>query len=429
MRRFSTFWWAVLLSMVLPCFAAQSASAQVTSLKLMSFNVWVGASNVTNGEAKARAAITQAGADIVAIQESNGLAARLASQLGWYSVQPANSVAVLSRYPITQTLGVALNSAGVGVRVQLSSNPPQDVIVWSAHLTSSPYAPYDACLKRLSAAKVIRNQEQTQLPEIRSILSQMAPYVANADNVPVFLLGDFNTPSHLDWTSATADRHCGYTLALPVTQEIQNAGLSDAYREVYPDPRQNPGITWSPIYQTYVYADGKPEPLDRIDMAHYAGAGVTLASTSVFVVGTPQQVPNYANNQWPSDHASLVVDVRLDPGGGENPPPASTLTLNKTSYAAGEAITATFANGAGNAKDWVGIYKSGQTPGQTGSTAWLYTNGKQSVTGTTGPRSGTLTFSTGAKPTWPLPTGSYTAYFLENDGYGVLAGPVVFTVR
>ena len=39
-----------------------------------------------------------------------------------------------------------------------------------------------------------------------------------------------------------------------------------------------------------------------------------------------------------------------------------------------------------------------------------------------------MTFSTGSKPTWPLPAGSYKAYFLANDGYVVLAGPVTFTV-
>jgi hypothetical protein len=37
------------------------------------------------------------------MQESNGVAAQAAQRLGWSSYQPASSVAILSRYPITQT--------------------------------------------------------------------------------------------------------------------------------------------------------------------------------------------------------------------------------------------------------------------------------------------------------------------------------------
>lgn len=409
---------------------APEAGAQVTRLKALSFNVWVGGTNVNDGRAKVRAAIEQSGADIVAMQESNGLAAQLAGELGWYAVQPASSVAVLSRYPITQTLGVALHNSAVGVRVQLSANPPQDVIVWSAHLTAYPYAPYDACLDGRTASRIIFNQERTQLPEARDILRLMQPFIADADNIPVFLIGDFNTPSHLDWTPATADLHCGYSLSFPVTVEIQNAGLVDAYRELAPDPRQSPGHTWSPIYQTFVYPDGKPEPMDRIDMVHYAGAGVTVNSAQVFVVGTPNQLPDVEDNQWPSDHAGVLVDVSLEPGGGIIvPPPAqATLALDRTSYASGAAIVATFGGGPGNAKDWIGIYRSTESPGSVPSTTWAYTNGRQTAGGATGPTGGTVRFAKGAKPTWPLVPGSYKAYFLRNDGYDVLAGPVSFTV-
>jgi len=305
------------------------------------------------------------------------------------------------------------------------------LVEWLSHLTAYPYAPYDACLKGLSPNQVIRNQQRTQLPEARDILAKMSPFIASADNIPVFLIGDFNTASHLDWTAATTDLHCGYALNFPVTVEIQNAGLVDAYRRLHPDPRQAPGHTWSPIYQTLVYPDGKPEPMDRIDMVHYAGAGVTLDTAQVFVVGTPQQHPNHGGNLWPSDHAGVLVSMTLVPGGGiiVLPPGQATLSLNKTSYTSGESIVATFANGPGHAKDWIGIYKSNEAPGGLPSTAWYYTNNRQSANGSSGPTAGSVTFSSGSKPTWPLPAGAYKAYFLENDGYTVLAGPIPFDVQ
>ena len=290
-----------------------ASGVPVTSLKVMSFNVWVGASNVSNGPTKVLNAIRDAGADIVAMQESRGLAEQIATELGWYSEQAGTSVAVLSRYPITQTLGIALNDAGLGVRVQLGSDPSQNITVWSAHLTAFPYGPYDACLTRLSTTEIIARQESTQLPEIEDILRQLQTDIANADNAPVLLIGDMNTASHLDWTQATTDLHCGYTLNFPVTAAIEQAGLVDAYRSLHPDPRVDRGNTWSPIYQTFVYEGGTPEPQDRIDMVHYAGAAVTLQSASVFVLGTPAQYPNHQDNEWPSDHAALVVTMNLVP--------------------------------------------------------------------------------------------------------------------
>ena len=37
---------------------------------------------------------------------------------------------------------------------------------------------------------------------------------------PLFVMGDMNTPSHLDWTEATRSRHCGWTYDWPATREF-----------------------------------------------------------------------------------------------------------------------------------------------------------------------------------------------------------------
>jgi hypothetical protein len=113
-------------------------------------------------------------------------------------------------------------------------------------------------------------------------------------------------------------------------------------------------------------------------------------------------------------------------------PPGPTLTLNKSSYASGEAIVATFASGPGNARDWIGIYEASD-PTPDGdltnlSTIWYYLDHTQDDPRTV-LRNGQLTFAAGSRPTWPLPSGDYKAYFLANDIYIILAGPVFFTVR
>lgn len=66
-----------------------------------------------------------------------------------------------------------------------------------------------------------------------------------------------------------------------------------------------------------------------------------------------------------------------------------------------------------NSKNWIGIYRSGVTPGATAALSWQYV--------TTG--SGTAAFAT-----LGLAAGSYAAWLLYNDGYTSLTAPVEFSV-
>lgn len=113
---------------------------------------------------------------------------------------------------------------------------------------------------------------------------------------------------------------------------------------------------------------------------------------------------------------------------------SQTLTLNKNSFAYNENILATFSRTGATTTDWVGIYAStdGTPDGSPGSTIWQYTCGGQ-TTCSPAVGSGSLIFGQ-ADPTetgtvtWPLPTGSYNAWYLANDGYTVLSGPFAFSV-
>jgi hypothetical protein len=64
--------------------------------------------------------------------------------------------------------------------------------------------------------------------------------------------------------------------------------------------------------------------------------------------------------------------------------------------------------------NWVGIYEPGQTPGQVASTTWQYTPSQ----------SGTVTFSASSMGG----VGTYEVYYLYNNGYDILAGPVTIQV-
>lgn len=100
----------------------------------------------------------------------------------------------------------------------------------------------------------------------------------------------------------------------------------------------------------------------------------------------------------------------------------NSITSNKSTYARGENITVTFSNGPGNAKDWIGIYKSTDTPGSQNSTAWLYVNGTK--TATTGISNGSVTFTGGLAN-----AGTYKIGFFLDDGHTQLGNYVNITVQ
>lgn len=97
-------------------------------------------------------------------------------------------------------------------------------------------------------------------------------------------------------------------------------------------------------------------------------------------------------------------------------PSAPLVRADKTSYQPGETISISFTKGPGAAKDWIGVYKEGQVPGDSGvnSTIWNYVDGTKN--GTSGKADGKIVFTGGLQA-----PGRYLAYLLANDGYTILA--------
>lgn len=82
-----------------------------------------------------------------------------------------------------------------------------------------------------------------------------------------------------------------------------------------------------------------------------------------------------------------------------------TVTCDKASYTTNEDIIVNF-TGSTATKDWIGVYKSINVPGEVNSIIWDYVNGTD----------GAITFTSGLSE-----IGDYTAYLCANDGYDVIA--------
>jgi len=139
--------------------------------------------------------------------------------------------------------------------------------------------------------------------------------------------------------------------------------MTDSYRQIYPDPASHPGITWSPIYKTWRYGDGKPEPLDRIDFVFFKSENVRLLDADVFVVGTPAQIPLHIQNEWPSDHAAVLATFRIETGAGVSSRPVAKFYAGTAVVMEGESVH--FAdNSSNNPTKWSWTFEGG-TPNQS----------------------------------------------------------------
>lgn len=300
---------------------AAPASAE-TVLKVMSFNIWGGGANEGKGVAETVAAIRAAGADVVGVQETRtepadctaehcpatgpSVAAAIASELGWhYYDQSTENIAlwanaVISRYPIgpasAHDLGVPLDVDG------------RTVWLFNIHHDDEPYQPYQVVGIEYGPAPFVKTEAEaqdwatkTRGPAMDLLAQDMA---AAAGAAAIFVTGDFNEPSGLDWTeAAVAAGQQPLKVDFPTTRRLTDQGFVDAYRAVYPDPVAKPAFTWTPRYDEAA-TDDHP---DRIDFVFAKAPGLKVLSAAI--VGEDGPRSDIKVMPWPSDHRAVVAEV------------------------------------------------------------------------------------------------------------------------
>ena len=289
----------VVASTAAPGLAAAEDEAPV-ELRVMSFNIEWGGTNVSFDNVVT--AIRRSGASIVGIQEAEGNLQRLAGELGW-NYDRRNYV--ISGFPLIDPPGAD------GKYVLAEVTPGQVVAIANVHLPSDPYGP-DAIRDGARPEEVLELERTTRLPEIQPYLKALAPLIEHG--VPVFLTGDFNAPSHADWTDdAVGERpFLRYALDWPVSRAVTDAGFRDSWRVVHPDPVSDPGLTWwagRPPLEAY--APGENDAQDRIDFVWYSGPVKVLSARIVGEAGRDDV--SISVMPWPSDHRAVVSDFAVMP--------------------------------------------------------------------------------------------------------------------
>jgi hypothetical protein len=178
-----------------------------------------------------------------------------------------------------------------------------------------------------------------RLPAIQPFLDVL-PQLA-ADGIPLFLAGDFNSPSHQDWEPPTIDRwrFRRYSVGWPVAQAIRAAGFRDSYRRKHPDVLAYPGFTWwAGRPEIPGYNPGPPDSWpSRIDFIWYAGPSGVTQSTLVGEDGTAGVT--IAVTPWPSDHRAVLSDFATEPA-----PMPLLVAASRRVYRSGDQISIVYSN-------------------------------------------------------------------------------------
>jgi endonuclease/exonuclease/phosphatase family metal-dependent hydrolase len=289
---------AFILSAVAAMAAALPARAGPVELKVMIFNIW--RSGVQLSLAQVAAAIKAADPDVVALQEPEGNSRRIAALLGWDYVD--ERVHLISRFPLY--MGTEDDVHFSYVEVQRS----KVVAISNLHLPSDAYGP-ELVRDGGTLEEVLQGEADNRMYMLEPYAAAL-PKVAARD-IPVILGGDFNSPSHLDWTDAMVKARpdaVKYPVAWPESRLMADSGFVDSYRAVHADPVAKPGLTWTPGYpHPFVRPQ---ETHDRIDYIYAIGAKA-VASDVVGEVGGPDVAIGV--DPWPADHRALVTTFEVEP--------------------------------------------------------------------------------------------------------------------
>lgn len=156
----------------------------------------------------------------------------------------------------------------------------------------------------------------------RGYVATLTPLkTAISNHESVLLTGDFNEPSHLDWTERFAregtDRWVSnptgtplrFAVEWPGSKRLAAIGMLDSYRKVHPNEVERIGATWTPQYPDKTPGRGNysEQVLDRIDRIYHSGE--TLCPVAAQVIGEDATTSDIVfPRRWPSDHRAVLID-------------------------------------------------------------------------------------------------------------------------
>ena len=268
-------------------------SAMNNRLKVQVWNIWHGGhrhgQNV--GVKRVVDVLKKENADVIGLIETYGSGAIIADSLGYYFYLIGSNLSIMSRYPIEECINIFRPSRSGGVILNLGNN--RKLAFFDIWLDYRPNM-CELLEGEVVAESIIERETETRVLEINTILNEIKPYIDNANEIPVMMVGDFNSGSHLDWTDEYKALHDGMVIEWPVSQIMLKEGFKDSFRELNPNVFEAPGFTWSPVINPF-----NPDCInDRIDYIYFKGDNL---------VPFRSETIDHHPVLWPSDHGSVIT--------------------------------------------------------------------------------------------------------------------------
>lgn len=283
-------------------------------LKVMVWNIWHGGNDTSlprDGREDVIAVINSSDADVVLMIETYGSAPQIAEatdmNFAIYSIDEANTgenLCIFSKYPIIKKEIHSMSTFNfITAVIDVEGTPVRLADVWIDYLPDTTAVPTD-----LTADEIIEWEDDNgnRVSTMKQILRRLRTAIWEADSIPLIMGGDFNSHSHLDWTESTANLapfdHDGAIVNWEVSSLVTEAGFTDSWREIFPEPATHYGVTWLSSSQPC-----------RIDYIYYKSSKLkAIASETVdFREGTNF---TYRGQElmYPSDHGFVMTTFTLN---------------------------------------------------------------------------------------------------------------------
>jgi len=259
-----------------------ATGAEPVRLDLLVYNVEYGGGPDTDR------VMRKVDADVVGVLESYDRLPVIARNAGYpyYNV----SLQLLSKYPIYEPSGAD------GLYGLIEVRPGYVIPFFNEHLDYVDWGPR-ALRNGNSVASVVKTENEVRTSALDRPIEAMNGLLD--EGYPVFLTGDFNEPSSLDYGAETVGTRKGIDepVPWPVSEKLLDLGFRDSYREQHPDPVKVPGVT---------HRSG-----ERIDLVYAAGPSETVGSK---LIGDPK-APDVDEGftPWSSDHFAVLSTFDVTP--------------------------------------------------------------------------------------------------------------------
>lgn len=290
MRPRSISYRVALLALISILCAPLSAVAQETpaalQLDVLVYNIEY------EGDETTDAAIREIDADVVGVLESYDRLPEIAQLTGYPYYN--SELQLLSKFPIHEP------SDADGLYALIEVQPGFVVAFFNVHLdyvSNLRSQLNDANQGEAALAVVLEAENRVRTAALEPSLAAMQSLLEQG--YAVFLTGDFNQPSSLDYPR-TVNPSVSFPVPYPVSERLFALGFRDSFRDIHPDAN-----AW--LAPTI----GNATAGTRIDFIYAAGPSTTLASDLVGPPSNPFVTVPF--EPWTSDHRAVLSRFEVVP--------------------------------------------------------------------------------------------------------------------